>query len=130
MTTEALRQLLYVSTCAAGTDLDGILQQSRHNNAVDGITGLLWIHDGRFLQVLEGPETSVAETYARIAADPRHRDVRILSDRSVETREFGYWSMERGTECGDAGLRERIARRLSDAPADIRAAFATLCPGG
>lgn len=124
MTSEPLRQILYASVCGDGVDLDDILQQSRHNNAVDGITGLLWADGGHFLQVLEGPADSVATAYARIAADTRHRDIRILSDRSVDAREFGYWSMERGAACTDTGLRERLARRLSDAPADIRAVFA------
>lgn len=124
MTNEPLRQILYASVCGEGVDLDVILQQSRHNNAVDGITGLLWSDGGHFLQVLEGPADSVATVYARIAADPRHRDIRILSDRTVETREFGYWSMERGPACTDTALRERLARRLSDAPVDIRAVFA------
>ncbi|MEP9402135.1 BLUF domain-containing protein [Sphingomonas sp. VNH70] len=130
MSTESLRQILYTSTSAGQADTDAILQQSRHNNAVDGITGLLWVHGGRFLQVLEGPEDSVAETYARIAADPRHHDVRILSDRPVGTREFGYWSMEHGPDCTDAGLRGRLARRLADAPGDIRDAFTALCAEG
>ncbi len=124
MTNDPLRQILYASVCGGGIDLDAILQQSRHNNAVDGITGLLWFDGGHFLQVLEGPADSVANAYARIAADPRHRDVRVLSDRQIDEREFGYWSMERGPACTDTGLRERLARRLSDAPADIRAVFA------
>ncbi|WP_235525190.1 MULTISPECIES: BLUF domain-containing protein [unclassified Sphingomonas] len=129
MTNVPLRQIFYTSLCGDPIDLDDILQQSRHNNAVDGITGLLWFNDGHFLQVLEGPADSVANAYARIAADRRHHDIRILSDRSVAAREFGYWSMERGSACADTGLRQRLARRLSDAPADIRAAFAASLAG-
>lgn len=103
-------------------DVEDILQKSRHNNAVDGITGLLWHGDGRFLQVLEGPEASVSETYRRIAADPRHHDLMVWSDRTVETRQFGYWSMERGDS--DTAVSARLARRLADAPEAVRAAFA------
>lgn len=116
------RQLCYTSLCTPGVDVEDILQQSRHNNAVDGITGLLWHGDGRFLQVLEGPEASVSEAYHRIAADPRHHDLTIWSDRAVETRQFGYWSMERGGS--DAAVCSRLARRLADAPEAVRAAFA------
>ncbi|MFD1034827.1 BLUF domain-containing protein [Sphingomonas hankookensis] len=125
MTETLFRQLFYTSRSMPGVDVDHILQQSRHNNAVDGITGLLW-HDGtHFLQVIEGPDSSVAETYARIANDPRHSELTILSDRPVEKREFGYWSMERATRSlndGEAVLA-RIERRLAGAPEALRAAF-------
>ncbi len=123
MTTETLRQLLYTSLCTPGADIDAILHQSRHNNAVDGITGLLWYRDDRFLQILEGPASSVTAVYDRIAADSRHHTLTILSDRTVAGREFGYWSMERGSDHRDERLRERLVRRLRDAPDDIRAAF-------
>ncbi len=119
------RQLFYTSRCASGVDVDQIVQQSRHNNAVDGITGLLWYKDGMFLQVIEGPQSSVAATYARIANDPRHESLTILSDRPVEAREFGYWSMERaqdGSADTDA-LLARLERRLTNAPEAVRQAF-------
>lgn len=92
---------------------------------MDGITGLLWHDDGLFLQVIEGPESSVATTYARIARDPRHHDLTVLSDRSVDTREFGYWSMERAAR-GDGEtetLLARLERRLNNAPDAVRRAF-------
>ncbi|MGN5373901.1 BLUF domain-containing protein [Sphingomonas hankookensis] len=119
------RQILYASRSEAGIDVDHILQQSRHNNAVDGITGLLW-HDGdHFVQVIEGPESSIAATYARIAIDPRHHDVTILSDRPVGAREFGYWSMERAGKSMQDGavMLARLERRLTNAPETVRQAF-------
>ena len=125
MTETLFRQLFYTSRSATGVDVERILQQSRHNNAVDGITGLLW-HDGtHFLQVIEGPESSVAATYARIAGDPRHSDLSILSDRTIATREFGYWSMERatGTLADGEAVLARIERRLANAPESLRNAF-------
>jgi hypothetical protein len=127
VTTPPFRQLFYASRCAHGVDVDRIVQQSRHNNAVDGVTGLLWYQDGLFLQVIEGPESSVAATFARIATDPRHEELTILSDRPIEAREFGYWSMERaqkGSADTDA-LLARLERRLSNAPESVRQAFTT-----
>ena len=76
-------QLLYVSNALpdlAPLALDRILSASRANNAVRGITGLLLHIDGGFLQILEGEDGAVRDLHARIAADPRHRDVRILLD--------------------------------------------------
>ncbi|WP_235530484.1 MULTISPECIES: BLUF domain-containing protein [unclassified Sphingomonas] len=125
MTLSPFRQIFYTSRCVPGVDVDQIVQHSRHNNAVDGITGLLWYNDGIFLQVIEGPESSVASTYARIAKDPRHDALTILSDRPVEAREFGYWSMERaerGSADSDA-LLARLERRLNNAPDAVRQAF-------
>lgn len=119
------RQIFYTSRSNARVDVDQILQQSRHNNAVDGITGLLW-HDGdHFLQVIEGPESSIAATYARIAVDPRHYEVTVLSDRPVTAREFGYWSMERASKSiiGDGTVLARLERRLANAPDAVRRAF-------
>ena len=39
------------------------------------------------------------ELYARIAADPRHSDPRIMLDREIPCRVFADWSM--GYECPD-----------------------------
>ena len=48
---------------------------------------------GSFMQVLEGEESAVAETMARIQADTRHHDIFELSHTPITTREFGTWSM-------------------------------------
>lgn len=94
-------QLLYISTARdpITTELcDSILAVSRRNNRPVGITGLLVAGQRRFLQALEGPDERVHETYARIAADPRHYACVILSRRQVDRRSFGDWAM--GHSCG------------------------------
>ncbi|HVF94422.1 MAG TPA: BLUF domain-containing protein [Sphingomonas sp.] len=91
-----MRQILYESVSTAPNrrlDLAEIFDRSRHNNALDGVTGLLWADGERFLQVIEGPDDSIANTFGQILLDPRHRDVRVLLDRAIEAREFGAWSM-------------------------------------
>lgn len=125
-----MRQILYVSksvTPAALTPLADILQQSRNNNALDGVTGLLWSDGDRFAQVLEGDERAVAEAMTRIRADTRHHDVVVLHDREIEQRQFGSWSMEL-REAGAASDRfdARMRRVLDDASDAIRAVFASL----
>jgi hypothetical protein len=94
-----MRQIIYTSESTAGqgeAPIAEILEQSRHNNAIDGITGFLWSDGSRFLQVFEGPDTSVALTWARILADPRHRNIDVLHDVEIEQHEFGYWTMAYG----------------------------------
>jgi len=48
--------------------------------------------DGAFLQVLEGYDDAVNETYEKIARDSRHWEKQVLLDR-VAPRTFGEWSM-------------------------------------
>jgi hypothetical protein len=119
-----MRQLLYVSSCSrslAPDALDQILAASRSNNGLAGITGLLLHIDGGFLQILEGEERSARELYARIAADRRHWDARLLLDREVPARAFTGWSMgfarHRASDAETAGMfgvtSEAIRGRLS-----------------
>lgn len=89
-------QIVYLSTATPGLvaqDIARILIKSRGNNRADDITGLLY-HDGkRFLQALEGSDAAVERVFARILVDPRHSDVRLLSRRPIDEREFGTWAM-------------------------------------
>lgn len=119
-----MHQLLYVSNAASDISiraLDDILTASRRNNARLDITGLLLFIDGGFLQILEGEERAVRELYSRIAADPRHSNLRLMLDRGVPARAFADWSMGFEQPCMDdpetAGMfgvaREAIHGRLS-----------------
>jgi hypothetical protein len=116
-----LRQIVYHSVACGRIDTASILEQSRHNNALDGLTGVLWLRNRHFVQVLEGHALSVAETFARISRDPRHEDITILSDQEIETREFGYWSMEDATTSGfDTHIATRLKRSIFCLPHGIQ----------
>ncbi len=91
-----LYSLIYVSIATdepGSEELLEILRVSRVNNTRDDITGLLLYKDRRFMQLLEGPETAVCATFARIARDMRHHDVTILLEEKAEGRDFPDWSM-------------------------------------
>ena len=122
-----MRQLLYISSSTPGhtpADLPRILDQSRHNNAIDGVSGLLWSDGRRFLQVLEGPEESVGAAFARISADPRHRAIVVLDDRDVPAREFGDWSMAcRTAGEGAPAFDERVRAKLARASSSVTGTF-------
>lgn len=122
-----MRQILYVSTSTVpgdGADLTSILEQSRHNNAIDGITGLLWSDGRRFMQAFEGPQESVRSTWSRIQADDRHHDITILRDALVGVREFGTWTMahRRSGEPGEV-YDAKIRRLLERASPEVRQPF-------
>lgn len=88
--------LTYMSTAAVPFGADRVadlLRQSRENNERAGLTGMLLFKDGRFMQVLEGAEEDVRERYRVIAADPRHSDVTMLLDETMEGRRFPQWTM-------------------------------------
>jgi hypothetical protein len=74
-------------------DIGTILTRSRVNNQRDGITGTLLYHRGRFIQIFEGPDDIVRSRFATIASDPRHRDVRIMREKTIDERQFPEWTM-------------------------------------
>ena len=89
-------QLIYVSQKAdsyKSDDTNQILVASRQNNTDQGITGFIIELPDSFVQILEGEEQDVRETFERISGDPRHRDIRIAITRTSDQREFGPWTM-------------------------------------
>ena len=73
--------------------LHAILKKSTHNNPGVGVTGVLCFSGEIFLQVLEGGRSQVSKLYNRIAQDPRHTDVVLLSYDEIEERSFAGWAM-------------------------------------
>lgn len=112
-----LTRLVYLSTAAEllnTAQLEALLGVSRANNQRDGISGLLLYDDGNFIQAVEGDEAAVAALFARIAADPRHHDIRVVSREQVAGRMFADWAMA-------AGRLDRVAL-LPLRPADAEGA--------
>ena len=93
-----LVRLMYVSRASDSVnqnELVAILKKSKANNVGTGITGVLCFSAGIFLQVLEGGRSQVSALYNKIATDPRHHDVVLLSLEEVGERSFAGWSMGR-----------------------------------
>ena len=91
-----LIRLIYSSrekNALSDVDIEHILSASRRNNPADGISGMLCHGNGRFLQYLEGEADEVEKTYARIGADSRHIDIKLIEQKKLERRVFGDWSM-------------------------------------
>jgi len=74
-------------------DLLNILQQSRHNNSKNGITGVILYVRGSIIQVLEGEKEAVETLYKRIEQDQRHTDVVRVFSRNITQRLFTDWTM-------------------------------------
>ena len=93
-----LVRLMYASRASeqiGADDLAAILRVSKANNPASGVTGVLCfcLSSGIFMQVLEGGRDAVSSLYHRIAQDPRHRDVALLSYEEIGERSFASWSM-------------------------------------
>jgi len=89
-------QLVYVSEETrpfSDDDLVELLKTSRRNNIQVDVTGILLYKNGRFVQVLEGPEEAVRSVFDIIKADERHTNISVAIEQSVDEREFGEWEM-------------------------------------
>lgn len=91
-----LVRLLYASRAAGAVDQDelhALLRHCKTENPKHGITGVLCVSSGVFMQVLEGGRSAVNALYNRIVADPRHADVTLLDYREITERRFAGWAM-------------------------------------
>lgn len=91
----ALHRLVYASRPFGFSEeiLNGILVQARHCNALSGLTGALICRADIYLQLLEGPDAALEQTYARIMGDDRHLEVQRLIYEPAQERLFPSWHM-------------------------------------
>lgn len=87
--------LVYSSVAVGITenDLHDILQTSHLWNAGVNLTGMLLYCNGKFLQVLEGEKEAVHNLFYKISRDLRHKDINVLLEGTIATRNFKDWSM-------------------------------------
>jgi len=92
----AVFQVFYVSRAAAtlgDAQVQSILQAARRENARLDVTGCLLFSGHCFAQLLEGAQPVVSALARKIAADPRHVGVRVLSRTQRDEREYADWPM-------------------------------------
>lgn len=83
--------LLYISSVSPKLtlqDIPSILEHAKANNIKHGISGFLLFKSGSFIQLLEGNQQDVMQTYQRIRADARHNHAIILLKENIEKRNF------------------------------------------
>ena len=74
-------------------EIEVILDASRKNNVLLGVTGALMFNAGYFAQVLEGEQGAIESTFERIQRDERHGNVHLLEFAPASKRSFQSWSM-------------------------------------
>ncbi len=88
--------LLYTSNSTQETTqdiLEAILKTARFNNSSENITGMLLYSEGAFVQLLEGDEYNVKNTFYKISRDPRHTNVEVIIESNASHRHFPNWQM-------------------------------------
>ncbi len=89
-------QLVYASAATrpfSDNALTGLLDKARTRNRFYEVTGILLYDNGSFLQVLEGPQSSVDLIFTSIERDARHTGNKVLVRQELPRREFGEWAM-------------------------------------
>ena len=114
-------QMVYASALAATEEraaediLSAIIASSLRNNPALDITGMLYYDRVSMgvVQVLEGPEQSVRDLYAKILGDPRHKGCELLSEHMVVQRTHADFGMALA-RCS-AGDTDELKRAAADA---------------
>jgi len=95
--------------------LADIVIRSETNNLEFGITGLLFYHNGRFIQVLEGERDSLEGLMSILEKDDRHENIQRIIDESIKKRAFQEWSMDSLNLSEDATVDPDELIRIRDA---------------
>lgn len=95
----AMHLVVYISKyTGARSEIDSVLSDIRSNSVSNnkrlGITGLLFFHDGYFLQLLEGEREAIERLMSKLERDPRHCDLHRIVDESTRERSFEEWRMD------------------------------------
>lgn len=92
----SINQLVYISQAVrkmSPVNLSEIQETAKTNNGSLDVTGSLFYNGGWFLQVLEGPASTLEKLYKKIELDPRHKNSRILYNERANFRTFPRWNM-------------------------------------
>lgn len=89
-------QIVYYSTATkefSEQDLIELLSVAIKYNSAMGITGCLVYSNGKFIQLLEGDRRHVLELFEKIKRDPRHNNVTVTVEMTVNQKLFPDWGM-------------------------------------
>ena len=108
-----IHRIAYYSTpqpTLTSSDLEAILKTAKSRNAELKISGVLLHVFGQFIQLLEGPASSIERVMASIVRDTRHSDIHIFLRQSGSERSFERWAMWSDYVGGDLTSAEQKER--------------------
>ena len=109
---DRLSKLVYRSRAVqpmSPLDLQKLTLAAQARNRAEAVTGLVLHDEGSFFQWLEGPREGVERVFRSIRNNSRHTDIKVLDDRSAETRAFADCSMKLATTAQADALWRRDA---------------------
>lgn len=74
-------------------ELTDLLIKANNYNTANGITGCLIYANDNFVQLLEGERSIVLALFHKIKQDPRHTNVIVTVEMSVNSKLFPDWGM-------------------------------------
>ena len=93
-----MHTIVYSSEVTSDQAIEGMLENitsvAKKNNPKEEITGILFFHNQRFLQVIEGPKENLLTLLEKLKKDSRHHNLEILIDEPIPKRSFGKWNMD------------------------------------
>jgi hypothetical protein len=125
-----LHRLIYASRITIppidlNEEVGEIIRASIRKNREVAVGGLLLVHEGCFMQVLEGPAEAVLTTYGRICEDPRHAEAKVLGAGPAQARAFADWNMcARRITPADEAILDTLAMRAAFEPHRLSAGSA------
>ncbi len=75
-------------------ELEKITASAKRNNPALKITGVLFYHNRRFLQIIEGEKELLEKLMAVLERDSRHTNIERIIDEEIETRSYSDWNMD------------------------------------
>lgn len=105
--------ILYVSDYTGmEEELDKILLSicgnAKRKNPKHDITGVLFYHNGNFLQLIEGERNELEGLMSILEKDTRHTNLSRLVDEAIGERSFADWNMDTFNLNDDATI-DRLA---------------------
>ena len=86
-----MHRFIYTSTVVAplsAQQLADIAGACHRNNRRAGLSGLLVMHQGKFLHILEGEENRIRMVCERIQHDPCHQNFNVIEMAEIDERAF------------------------------------------
>lgn len=76
------------------TDLEDIIHQAKKNNPIHNVSGVLFFHNNRFLQIIEGDKKNLDQLKLNITKDSRHKEIQQLFYEPILSKSFSNWNMD------------------------------------
>lgn len=102
----------YATRALHSDDVHNIVAAAQKRNIQHGVTGILLFNSVQFIQALEGDDMDIEYIMSFIMGDPRHSNIEILSDETIESRQFSEWAMKLVPFVAGGSIDADLAHRL------------------